>query len=768
MPRHHKRSLRARALLALAVLAAALTIALTVPVRLGLDLSGGTQIVLETRPTPSTGISRETTDRTLEVLRGRIDALGLAEPTLVRSGDHRIIVELPGVQEPGKAADVLGRTAQLTIHAVLGPADANAPAVVPATGRVLPDESGQPLRLQAAALRGDDVKGAAARFDPQNGTGWHITVDFTDRGSAQWAETTGEAACRPVGDHGRRIAIVLDDRIISSPAVDPSVGCGAGIGGGGTRITGSFTDTEARELALLISGGALPVPVEIIEQRVIGPTLGAAAITAAAWAAAIGTALTALFVIAVYRLMGLLAALALTCYGLVSYAALAALGATLTLPGLAGFVLTIGMAVDANVLVLERAREDFAARTRPTARSALTAGFRGALSAIADSNITTLIAAALLFALASGPVRGFGVTLGIGVLASMVSTLLITRVFAEYATSRPSVHRRPRMTGIADTGWIRDRLLRRNPHLMRHPRRWLAVSAALLVAAASGVLIRGLDLGIEFSGGRLIEYTTSRSVDPERARTALSEAGFPRTLVQTSGDNELTVRAEDLTNSQTGTVTDTITRLGGDAQKIRDELVGPTLGEELRRNALIALGLALAAQLAYLTVRFRWRFATAAVAALAHDVLILVGVFAWLGKPVDGVFLAALLTVIGYSVNDSVVLFDRIRELLTPDRTTPLALTANRAILQTLPRTVNTGMGAALILTALALLAEDTLTDFALALLIGLAIGTYSSVFTAAPTALTLHPAARPRTPHRASAVAGHPDQPTRFRSAQR
>ncbi len=749
MPRHN-RSLRTRALLALTVIAAALTIALTVPIRLGLDLSGGTQIVLETRSTPTTDTSREATDRTVEVLRGRIDALGLAEPTLVRSGDHRILVELPGVQDPSKAADVLGRTAQLTVHAVLGPArasDAAGPAIDPATERILPDETGQPLRLKAADLRGDDVKGADARFDQQSGAGWHITVDFTDDGSIRWAKATAEAACHPTGDPQRRIAIVLDDKIISSPRIDPSIACGVGIGGGTTQITGSFNDTEARELALLISGGALPVPVEIIEQRIIGATLGDAAINAAAWAASIGTVLTALFIMAVYRLMGLLATMALACYGLISYAALAALGATLILPGLAGFVLTIGMAVDANVLVFERAREDFAVRSRPTARSALTAGFRGALSAIADSNVTTLIAAGLLFAFASGPVRGFGVTLGIGVLASMISALLITRVCAEYAASRPFVHGRPRITGIADTGWIRDRLMRRNPHLMRHPRRWLAVSAALLLAAGSGIVVRGLDLGIEFTGGRLIEYTTNRPVDPDRARTALSEAGFPRALVQPSGDNQLTVRAQTLTNTETATVAETISRLGGDARKIRDELVGPTLGEELRRNALIALGLALAAQLAYLAVRFRWRFATAAVGALAHDVLILVGVFAWLGKPVDAIFLAALLTVIGYSVNDSVVLFDRIRELLARDRTTPLPCSTNRAILQTLPRTVNTGMGAALILTALAVLADDALTDFALALLIGLAVGTYSSVFTAAPAAIALHP--RRPTPQR-------------------
>ncbi|GGY94854.1 protein translocase subunit SecDF [Streptomyces poonensis] len=757
-------SLRTRVLLALAVLAASLAIALTTPVRLGLDLRGGTQIVLETRSTPTTTADRAATDRTLEVLRGRIDALGIAEPTLVRSGDHRIIVELPGVQDPKKAADVLGRTAQLTVHAVLG-ADENtaekdrtdktdrADQPDPAAARTLPDESGQPLRLKTADLTGQDVKGADARFDQQGGAGWHVTVYFTDTGRDRWTKVTADAACHPAGDPQRRVAIVLDDKIISSPQVDPSVSCGAGIPGGTTQITGSFDDAEARELALLISGGALPVPLETIEQRTIGATLGDAAISAAAWAAVIGTALTALFIIAVYRLMGLLATVALACYALISYAALAALGATLTLPGLAGFVLAIGMAVDANVLTFERAREEYAARSRPSPRSALTAGFRGALSAIADSNITTLIAAALLFLLASGPVRGFGVTLGIGVLASMVSALLITRVLAEFAASRPAVHRRPRLTGIASTGWVRDRLLRREPFLMRRPRRWLATSAAVLVLAGSGILVRGLDFGIEFTGGRLIEYSTGSPVDPDRARTALTDAGFPRAVVQSSGDDGLTVRAEKLTDAEAATVTETISGLGENGtEKVRDELIGPSLGDELRRNALIALCLALGAQLLYLAVRFRWTFGAAAVGALAHDVIILIGVFAWLGKPLDGVFLAALLTVIGYSVNDSVVLFDRIRELLgRRDRTTSLPRLTNQAILQTLPRTVNTGMGAALVITALAVLADDALTDFALALLIGLAVGTYSSVFTAAPLTIELHTgrkAPRPRKSH--------------------
>ncbi|MEX1652725.1 protein translocase subunit SecD [Streptomyces pseudovenezuelae] len=737
------RPARIRGLVALAAVALSLYVALTVPVHLGLDLRGGTQIVLETRPTADTDVDSETTDRTVEVLRGRIDALGVAEPTIARSGSDRIVVELPGVQDPRKAADVLGRTAQLTFHQVLGTAaDAeDLPDPLPKRPRqqVLPDESGRHLRLAAPALTGKDVDKAAAGFDQQGGGGWHVTVDFEKTGGSGWARLTGEAACHTPGDPARRVAIVLDGKIISSPQVDPSVACGSGIGGGTTRITGSFDDTEAKELALLINGGALPVPVETVEQRTVGPTLGAEAISASAWAAALGTTVTALFVIAVYRVLGVLAAVALLCYGLVSYAALAALGATLTLPGLAGFVLAIGMAVDANVLVFERAREEYASRDRPTARSALAAGFRGAFSAVADSNITTLIAAGLLFFLASGPVRGFGVTLGIGVLASMLSALVITRALADHAVARPALRRRPRLTGIAHIGAVRERLNRTRPNLMRHPRRWLAASAAALVLAASGIAVRGLDLGVEFTGGRLIAYSTTTPVDADRARGALADAGFPRAVVQTSGEHQLTVRTHNLSNTEAATVTATVTDVAQGAQKIRDEAIGPSLGKELRHGALIALAVALGAQLVYLAARFRWLLGSSAVAALAHDVVILVGVFAWLGKPVDGVFLAALLTVIGYSVNDSVVVFDRIRELTRRTKGKPFVGIANQALLQTLPRTVNTGMGAAFILTALAVLGGDTLTDFALALLVGCAVGTYSSMFTATPLAVELH-----------------------------
>ncbi|MFC9547271.1 protein translocase subunit SecD [Streptomyces sp. NPDC014603] len=739
-----KSSNRIRAFFAFAVVALAVFVAATVPVRLGLDLRGGTQIVLETRSTETTKADAAATDRALEVLRGRVDALGVAEPSIVRSGENRIIVELPGLQDPRKAADVLGQTAQLSVHPVLGAETGEVQTKPDDKGeRVLADEDGQRLRLAPAKMTGEDVKDAEAGLDQQNAAGWFVSVDF--KNDKDWANLTGEAACNPEGDPKRRVAIVLDDKIISSPQVHPSVACKVGITGGTTQITGSFSSDDAKELALLIKGGALPVPVETVEQRTVGPTLGAEAIEASAWAALVGTALTALFIIVVYRLMGLIATVALACYGVISYAGLAALGATLTLPGLAGFVLAIGMAVDANVLVFERAREEYSSRNRASSRSALTAGFKGAFSAIADSNVTTLIAAALLFFLASGPVKGFGVTLGIGVIASMISALVITRVLADFAVRRRWVHRRPQVTGLASIGRVREYLTRRNPQLMRNPRRWLLVSALVLVVAGSGIVVRGLNFGVEFTGGRLIEYSTTQTVDPDDARSALADAGFPQAVVQSSGDNQLTVRTEELTNQEAVKVQEAIDKVGDGAEKVRDELIGPSLGDELRRNALIALGLALAAQLVYLAFRFRWMFGTGAVSALAHDVIILTGIFAWLGKPIDGVFLAALLTVIGYSVNDSVVVFDRIRELWRKDGKAPLGDVTNLAILQTVPRTVNTGIGVLFILFALALLGGDSLTDFALALLIGMLVGTYSSVLTASPLAIELDAYARRR-----------------------
>ncbi|MET7328841.1 protein translocase subunit SecD [Nonomuraea sp. NPDC005650] len=706
-----------RAVTALAVIAISSILALVSPPRLGLDLRGGTQLVFETRDSPTVKADSAATDRALDVLRQRADALGVVDPTLVRSGERRIIVELPGVLDPRQAAEVIGRTAQLAFHPVLG-GDGNAR-----------DENGGQLRLGPAAITGDGITDAVEQNDPQRGPGWWVSIDFRDAAAWQWM--SGAAACEPAGDPKRRIAIVLDDEVISSPPLDPSIPCRTGIPGGSADITGSFTYDEARDLAVLIKGGALPVPLSLVEQRTVGPTLGAAAIDASAKAAVAGLALTAAFIVAVYRMSGLLSTIALACYGLISYAALVAMGATFTLPGLAGFVLAIGMAIDANVLVFERAREEYAQGRGRGLKTALDRGFRNAWSAIADSNVTTLIAAGLLFWLASGPVKGFGVTLAVGVLASLVSAMLITRVLTQAVIGRVG----PRLSGLGSPGAVRIWLTRRNPQLMKARKLWLAIAGALVAVAVAGLLARGLNFGVEFTGGRLVEFATAKPLSADAAGQAVSRAGFPSAVVQASGDG-VTVRAGRLGLDDVARIEQELEREAGEVTKRSEEFVGPSLGQELRRNALVALGVAVAMQLAYLAVRFRWTFGAAAVLALLVDVTVVAGLFAWLGKPVDGIFLAAMLTIVGYSVNDKVVVFDRVRELWSTRG--PFVTAVNSAILQTMPRTVNTGLGALFILVALMAFGGDSLRDFALALVTGIVTGTLSSAFVAGPLAVWL------------------------------
>mgnify|MGYP001161697603 CR=1 FL=1 len=714
-----------RALAACAVIAISVIISFTNSPRLGLDLRGGTQLVFETKDSPKVKADAAATDRAINVLRQRADALGVVDPTLVRSGERRIIVELPGVLDPRQAAEVIGRTAQLSFHAVLGTAEEGDKSAVR-------DESGAPIKVGPAVLTGDGVTDAVERSDPQRGPGWWVSIDFRD-GEA-WAKLTGEAACQPYGDPRRRVAIMLDNEVISSPSVDPSVACGVGITGGSTDITGSFTHEEARDLAVLIKGGALPVPLDLVEQRTVGPTLGEAAIKASAEAAVTGLLLTAVFIVAVYRLSGLLSTIALLCYGLISYAALVAMGATFTLPGLAGFVLAIGMAIDANVLVFERAREEYQQAPRRGLRAALVRGFKNAWSAIADSNITTLIAAGLLFWLASGPVKGFGVTLGVGVVASLVSAMVITRVLTEAVMNRAG----PRLSGLGSPGAVRTWLNRRNPQVMRARGLWLAIAGALAAAAVAGPAVQGLNFGVEFTGGRLVEFGPSKPVSTEAAGQAVARAGFPSAVVQT-GDDGVTVRAARLGLEETARIEQELKKAdAGEVTKRREEFIGPSLGEELRRNALIALGVAVGMQLAYLAFRFRWTFGAAAVTALVVDVVLVVGMFAWLGKQIDGVFLAAMLTIVGYSVNDKVVVFDRVRELWAARPKEPFAQAVNAAILQTLPRTVNTGLGALFILVALMVFGGDSLRDFAIALVAGIVTGTLSSGFVAGPVAILL------------------------------
>ena len=722
-----------RLLLVLGLLAGCVALALNVKPRLGLDLRGGTQIMLQAKDTNGVEANPTNVDRAIEILRGRVDALGVTEPTLARVGEDRILVELPDVQDPEQAKEVIGRTAQLTVHPVIGQAQqADEDPDTSTKSNVQDTETGEILQLGPAALSGAEINSADA-VQPQQGVGWEVSVDFDGKGSDAFAALSRKAACEE-GDPGR-IAIVLDGGIISSP--DVSVPCGSEIRGG-TNISGSFSEQQARDLALLIEGGALPLEVEQISSSTVGPTLGDAAIEASAKAGLIGLVLTGIFIVFVYRFVGFLAALALTSYAVLAYALLLVLGSTLTLPGLAGFVLAIGLAIDANVLVFERAREEYAENPRAGMRRALQIGFNKAWTAIIDSNVTTLLAAALLFILASGPVKGFGVTLSIGVVASMISALVIARVLTEIGVASKYVTKHPKVSGLANKGRVREWLDRTNPDLMKRRSLWLGISGAALVLSLVGIFGAGLNLGLEFTGGRVVDYTTNTPVSADRARELVADAGVPEAVVQesTQQDQEnpvITVRAGDVSDGEVNAIQDALAQEAGGADVLADNEIAASLGKELRNKALLAFGIALAAQMLYLAIRFKWTFGVSAVLAMFHDVVIVTGVFAWLGKPIDGIFLAAALTIIGLSVNDTVVVFDRIRERWHGTTSGDFASVANKAAVETMPRTVNTGLGAMFILAALAVLGGDSLRDFSIALLLGLLIGTYSSVFTATP-----------------------------------
>ena len=722
-----------RLLLVLGLLAGCAWISIEREPRLGLDLRGGTQLVLQAEDTERAEANAENVDKAIEVLRGRVDALGVAEPTLTRAGEDRIIVELPDVDDPRQAREALGRTAQLSIHPVVRSVPNEKAKPQNPKDQILPSDSGDVIEIGPAALTGDDITGADAVTDPSRGTEWVVTVDFSGEGSDAFGKISGEAACAQGA--ARRIAIVLDGEVISSPEVQ--VPCGSSIRNT-TEISGGFSAEEAKNLAILIEGGALPLTVSVIESRIVGPTLGEAAIEASWQAAVIGLALTLLFIAVVYRLVGFLATLALTSYALLSYAILVALGSTLTLPGLAGFVLAIGLAIDANVLVFERAREEYRDAPKAGLTAALKIGFNKAWTAIIDSNVTTLLAAALLFFLGSGPIKGFGVTLSIGVLASMISALIIARVLTEIGVSIKAVRKRPKISGIANVGRARVWLENKNPQIMTRRNLWLGFSGVLVVIALTGIFVKGINLGVEFTGGRSMDFSTGQQVSADEAREAVSDAGFPEATVQATED-EITVRLGQISDTEAIEIEEALAEVaGGDVTKEEDVTIGASFGDELRDKALLAFGIAFLAQLLYLALRFKWNFGLSAVIAMFHDVLLVVGLFAWLEKPIDGVFLAAAMTIIGLSVNDTVVVFDRIRERWRATKDSFMDV-ANKACLETMPRTINTGLGAMFILAALAILGGDSLQDFAIALLVGLIVGTWSSVFTATPLLTYLH-----------------------------
>jgi SecD/SecF fusion protein len=695
-------------------------------IRLGLDLQGGTSFLIRLSPEGHRSISADTLDQAVEVIRKRVDQFGVSEPVITPQGADRILVQIPGLapEQIAAARQQLAQVAKLEFRLVHPENDRligqvrEGTDLVPAGYRIETQkeiseerEIKEELLVKVRPdLLGDRVRKAFPTYDEQ---GWGVALQLDREGANLFGQLT-EAHV------GKRFAIVLDGRVQSAPVIREP------IYGGHASITGDFTEEEVRNLASVLEN-PLQTPVTVEEERSVSATLGSDSIRSGIYAGLVGLALSFLFIIIYYRFAGLVASIALILNLVLLFGAMAMFNFVLTLPGIAGIILTIGMAVDANVLIYERLREELA--TGKPLNVALNAAYDRAFSAIFDSNVTTLITALILFWKATGPVKGFAVTLTIGIVASMFSALLVTRNCFNWAIASGFLKRVTMSNLIKATNF--DFLSKR--------RLSVGISALVILVSVVVFAVRGeKNFGIDFKGGDLLVLEGQKKVDEGDVRAALKQIDLEESVVQTeksSGKEFLTIRSAPGTSDRIEKLLDEKFPEAKFRVEQSDK-VGKLVGDELARNSLIALGLGIIGIFIYVTARFEFAFALGAIIALLHDVILTIGAFALFGRELSLIIVGAVLTIAGYSINDTIVVFDRIREGMRTTNAVSLQFIMNRAINETLGRTILTGGTTVLSTLALYFLGGPVLHDFAFTILIGILVGTYSSIFIASPIVL--------------------------------
>jgi SecD/SecF fusion protein len=658
-------------------------------------------------------------EQSLEVIRQRVDQVGVSEPTIQRVGADRILVQLPGLQDPAQLRALLGSTAKMSFH-LLG--DASSPDGI----RTLQDSQGNSYSVRnSVALSGDRLSDASAGFDPQTREPV-VNFRFDRTGAREFAAIT-EA------NVGRPFAIVLDGKVLSAPVIREPITGGSG------QISGSFTVQEAGTLSALLRAGALPAKLTVIEERSVGADLGSDVIQKGVYAGIAAFVLVFLFMFVLYGGWGLVANVALALNVILTVAGMSLLGATLTLPGIAGIVLGIGLAVDANVLINERIREE--TLKGKSAVLAIDAGFRRAYATVMDSNLTALIATLLLFLFGSGPVRGFAITMALGIVISMFTAVSVVKVMML------SIARRRRLKTIQIRPLFGFRPVPDGTqfHFMKARFAGLGLSALLVLGSVLLLFKPGLNFGIDFRGGIQMEVAASAPEDLSRYRAQLDGLGLGEVSLQTVGnEGRLLVRVE---RQPGGEVQQTVAveklkaavlEVDPKASFERTEVVGPKVSGELAKAGVIAVILATLAMLVYIWVRFEWPFAVGAILTLALDVVLTLGVFALTGLDFSLTAIAALLTLVGYSVNDKVVVYDRMRENLRSLRKRSLREVIDLSINQTLTRSLYTSVTAFLAVLPLAIWGGSAVASFAVPMAVGIVIAACSSVFIAAPILLFL------------------------------
>lgn len=674
-------------------------------------------------------LQQDAVTQSLDIVHRRLDETGMVEPSITRQGSDGIVVQLPGISDPQRVKELLGTTAKMNFHWM---ADSRSTDVVERSGQL----DGEIYRLERqVAMEGRHVRDANMVLQPQ--TGLPVVNFVLDKtGGRLFGDMTQE-------NIGRALAVVLDDEVITAPVIRSAITTGSG------EISGGFNAVAATDLAMLLRAGALPAALEVIEERSVGPSLGSDSIRTGLITGLIGAGLVLLFMTAIYGSWGLIAWVGLSINMGLIFGILSLLGATLTLPGIAGLILVMGMAVDANILINERIRDEL--RQGKTAWLAMENGFSKAYSTIVDSNITTLIAISLLFMMGSGPVRGFAVTMGIGLLTSLFTAVAVTRVMMEWRI-RLAPGRTLSVAGLALFDRLGDRYSggKRVINFMRASVAGLIVSAILSTAAIGLLTKPGLDYGIDFSGGALVEVSAPDTTI-EQLRNSLLAAGLSDVAVQetgSAGDNATGSNSTyqlrqpiqiDRDNSVAiENIRFAVQQVAPQAEVLRSDMVGPRVSGDFADLSILAVLLAGGGMLLYLWYRFENHFAVAAVITIGLDLTKTLGFFALTGIEFNLTAVASLLALIGYSVNDKVVVFDRIRENLREKPDQDFAALVDKSISATLTRTVFTSLSTLVAILPMAIAGGSAVSSFALPMLFGIVISTSSSIFIAAPIVLLL------------------------------
>jgi SecD/SecF fusion protein len=795
-------------------------------VTLGLDLQGGLEVTLQAVPPKDRDLTDEDLDRSVSIMRDRVDKLGVAEPEIRKQGDDQIVIQLPGVSDPEAAARVIGKTAQLELYdleANLVPPSIDAQRFPVATNSVYRLLAGQqalveedkaeswylfnkkkklvagPAATKAELLKGRggkvpdgwsvlatppaavvlscgveevvcpgvqevpptreyyylvrydppavpemtgadlELSGTRSDFDPQTGQPI-VTLAFTDRGADKFQEITREEAQRgkllsnTVGQ-GQKIeqhfAIVLDRVIKSWPSIDWELYPGGISGNNGAQITGLGDVGEANDLALVLQTGALPVRFETLDQTAISATLGKDSLDEAKNALIVGLILVAVFLLVFYRFLGLIAVIGLVIYAALLYAAILLFNVTLTLPGIAGLVLTLGVAADANVVIFERVKEE--ARAGRSVRAAISTGYSKGFATIVDANVVTMITALVLFAVATASVRGFALMLLIGTAISMLTAVLATRALLS-ALSSFSWIENPKLMGASGRGvpsWLKLDFIGKR-------RFWFGLSATIVTISILALGVRGLNLGIDFEGGTQINFRTTQPVALEEVRAEAAQIGQAGAVIQgrgapvDGGYSNFQIRTESLDRDEIETLSEGLaSSIGATAFGVKN--VSESFGRQIANSALLAIFVSLLLICAYISLRFQWKFAIPVIVAMFHDIVITLGIYALVGREVTTATVAAILTVLGYSIYDTIIIFDRVRENTPLMRRASFRVISNVSLWEVIPRSLATTFITLLPIASLYVLGGDTLKDFAFALLVGIGAGAYSSIFVAAP-----------------------------------